>query len=279
MMLLLIILSVLITLVVGYLLAIRGRSGHPGLKELRRWSYAHRGLHGDGVPENSMAAFAAAKNAGYGVELDVHLLADGNLAVIHDSTLKRVTGLPGTVEELTRQQLCDCRLEGTDESIPEFGQVLELFRGEAPLIVELKPAKGNHAELARTVCDMLEKYQGPYCLESFDPRCIRWLKKNRPDLIRGQLSENYFAKGRPKIPVIVKWIMTKNLINFLTKPDFIAYRFADRHCTMSNNLCKKRMACVSWTITNQKDYDTAVSEGWIPIFEGFLPDAEALKNH
>ena len=277
-MLFLIVLLVLLALGAGYFLAIRGRSGHAGLKELRRWSYAHRGLHSEGIPENSMAAFEAAKNAGYGVELDVHLLADGNLAVIHDSTLERVTGLPGTVEELTSRQLRDCRLCGTEEIIPEFGHVLELFQGEAPLIIELKPANGNHAALAKAACQMLDQYKGPFCLESFDPRCIRWLKKNRPDLVRGQLSEDYFAKGRPKIPFILKWIMTENLTNFLTKPDFIAYRYTDRHCTISNYFCLKRMACVSWTITNQEDYDKAVSEGWIPIFEGFLPDPEGLKD-
>ena len=269
---------ILLALGICYLLAIRGRVGHPGLRELRRWSYAHRGLHSEGVPENSMAAFEAARNAGYGVELDVHLLADGNLAVIHDSDLERVTGLPGKIEDLTTRQLRDCLLCGTQEIIPEFAHVLELFNGEAPLIVELKPAKGNHARLAEAVCEMMKDYPGPYCLESFDPRCILWLKKHRPELIRGQLSEDYFAKGRPKIPLILKWIMTENLGNFITKPDFVAYRYADRICTLSNFFCLKRMTCVSWTVTSQEEYDTAVREGWIPIFECFLPDPEGLKE-
>ena len=277
-MLFFIVLLIVLALAGGYLLAIRGRTGHAGLKELHRWSYAHRGLHGEGVPENSMAAFEAAKNAGYGVELDVHLLADGNLAVIHDSDLQRVTGKTGKIEELTTRQLRDHRLCGTEEIIPEFAHVLELFQGSAPLIVELKTAGNNYAQLTQAVCEMLEQYQGPYCLESFDPRCILWLKKNRPDLIRGQLTEDYFAKGRPKLPFIVRWIMTENLSHFITKPDFVAYRYADRHCTLSNFFCLKQMSCVSWTVTSQEEYDQAVSEGWIPIFEGFLPDSEALKN-
>jgi glycerophosphoryl diester phosphodiesterase len=277
-MVLLIVVLILLALAGIYLLSIRGRVGHAGLKELRRWSYAHRGLHSEGIPENSMAAFEAAKNAGYGVELDVHLLADGNLAVIHDSTLERVTGLPGTVEELTTKQLRDCRLCGTEEIIPEFPHVLELFNGEAPLIIELKPANGNHAKLAQAVCDLLENYHGPYCVESFDPRCVLWLKKHRPDLIRGQLVEDYVGRKLPTAPFILRWIMTENMANWITKPDFIAYRFADRFCTLSNFLCLKRMACVSWTITSQEDYDKAVTEGWIPIFEGFLPDPNGLKN-
>ncbi len=277
-MLLFIVLLILIILGAGYLLAIRGRTGHGGLKELHCWSYAHRGLHCDGIPENSMAAFEAAKNAGYGIELDVHLLADGNLAVIHDSSLERVTGLPGTIEELTTKQLRNCRLCGTEEIIPEFRHVLEFWSGGAPLIVELKPSNHNHAQLAQAACEMLDHYNGPYCLESFDPRCILWLKRNRPDLIRGQLSEDYFAKGRPKIPFILKWIMTENLANWVTKPDFVAYRYADRHCTLSNFFCLRHMSCVSWTVTSQADYDQAVQEGWIPIFEGFHPDPEGLKD-
>lgn len=274
----LIVILIMIALWGAYRLAIRGRTGQPELKELHRWSYAHRGLHSEGIPENSMAAFNAAKEGGYGVELDVHLLADGNLAVVHDSTLKRVTGLSGTVEELNTDQLKDCRLCGTEETIPEFSQVLKLFNGEAPLIVELKAANGNHAALSKAVCDMLESYPGPYCLESFDPRCVLWLKKNRPELIRGQLVEDYVGRKFPKAPFVLRWLMRENMSNFLTKPDFIAYRFEDRGCTRSNTLCAKRMARVSWTLTSQDDYDTAVKEGWIPIFEGFLPDPDALKE-
>lgn len=268
---------VLVILALGYWFGIRGRSGHPELEVFHRWSFAHRGLHSDGIPENSMAAFKAAKEGGYGVELDVHLLADGNLAVIHDSVLERVTGLPGTIEDLTTEQLKECRLCGTNETVPQLQQVLELFQGEAPLIVELKSARNNHVALSKAVCQMLDEYNGPYCLESFDPRCILWLKRNRPELIRGQLSENYFEKGRPRIPVILKFIMTHNLANWITRPDFVAYRYTDRHCTVSNALCLRRMSCVSWTLTTPQEYETAVQEGWIPIFEGFLPDPEGLK--
>ena len=75
------------------------------LQKLLCWNYAHRGLHGDGVPENSLEAFRLAKEAGYGVELDIHLLKDGNLAVFHDSKLERITGQAGVIEELTTENL------------------------------------------------------------------------------------------------------------------------------------------------------------------------------
>ena len=103
-----------------YLLSLRGRTGHPVLEAMQNFGYAHRGLHGNGVPENSMAAFKAALDHGYGIELDIHLLKDGNLAVIHDSLLNRTTGQSGYVEDLTTAELKEYSLEGTEETIPEF---------------------------------------------------------------------------------------------------------------------------------------------------------------
>lgn len=266
-----IIAAVLLLLCFLYLLAIRGRIGHKGLADLKGWSYAHRGLHRVGVPENSMAAFRAALEGGYGIELDVHLLKDGNLAIMHDSDLLRTTGCAGKIEELTTAELSNYHLDGTEETIPTFRQVLDLYSGKAPLVVELKVSDGNYAALTDTACKMLEGYQGVYCLESFDPRCLLWLKKHRPQLIRGQLTENYFVT-KNKLPFILKLILSKNLGNFLTKPDFVAYRYRDRKSTLSNRLCMNRMTGVSWTVTSQEEFDTAVKEGWVPIFEGFRPD-------
>ena len=143
-----------------YLFLIQCRRGYPGLEKLRGWSYAHRGLHGRGVPENSMEAFKRAKEAGYGVEFDVHLLSDGNLAVIHDASLKRTAGVDIQIEDLTAEQLKDYFLEGTSEIIPTFEQVLELYAGAAPLIIELKAERGNAAVLCDTVCKVLDHYDG-----------------------------------------------------------------------------------------------------------------------
>ena len=265
-------LKLLIILIVLYLLALRCRKDHPGLKDLRGWSYAHRGLHGNGIPENSMAAFRAALEGGYGIELDIHLLKDGNLAVMHDSLLNRTTGEAGRIEDLSTEDLKTYHLEGTEETIPEFMDVLTLFNGKAPLIIELKPENGNHAALAEAACKMLDTYKGVYCLESFDPRCVAWLKKNRPDIIRGQLTENFF-QDKSDLPDYLKFLLTHDLLNFLSVPDFIAYKFADRNGTISNRVCRElwKVQGVSWTLRSKEDYDTAVKEGWIPIFEGFRP--------
>ena len=262
---------VILLLILLYILILKGRTGHRELPALRGWYYAHRGLHSPGVPENSMAAFRAAKNGGYGIELDIHLMKDGNLAVIHDHSLQRTAGVDVQIEALSTSDLDAYRLEGTEEKIPLFSELLELYNGEAPLIVELKATAKNHAALCKAACDMLAEYKGAYCIESFDPRCVAWLRKNRKDIIRGQLTENFF-RSNSKLPAGIKFLMKYNFFNVATRPDFIAYRFADRK-NISNFLCRKLWGLqgVTWTIRNKEDFDTAVAEGWIPIFENFEP--------
>ena len=255
-----------------FLLALRCRAGHPGLKALQGQAYAHRGLHGKGIPENSMAAFRAALEHGYGIELDIHLMKDGNLAVIHDGSLKRTAGADVQITDLTVETLEQYRLEGTDEKIPLFSQVLELYAGQKPLIIELKADGKNAKELVDAAVKAMEGYEGPWCMESFDPRCIRWLKKNHPDVIRGQLTENFF-RSNSKLPAPVKFILRHNLVNFLTVPDFVSYKYAHRKHTVTNAICRKVWDAqgVTWTIKTQEEFDTAVKEGWLPIFEDFTP--------
>lgn len=266
-------LIILLAICLLYVLSTMCRTGHTGLQKLRGWHYTHRGLHGNGVPENSLEAFQKSIEASYGAELDVHLLADGNLAVIHDSDLRRVTGREGRVEELTVSQLGDHKLCETDNFIPEFEKVLELFAGQVPLIIELKVVGNNYAALCERVCKALDGYEGVYCLESFDPRCIYWLRKNRPDIIRGQLVENYFkTEGGKKLPWILRFLLTNQMLNFLTLPDFVAYRQEHRK-NLGSFLVKKlwRTLQVAWVIKTQQEHDAVISEGWISIFENFTP--------
>lgn len=109
-------------------------------------------------------------------------------------------------------------------------------------------------------------------MESFDPRCVRWLKQNRPDIVRGQLTEKFKAVPGGPSPLLL-FALTNNLLNFLTLPDFVAYKFDDRKCTLTNALWQKIWGVqgVSWTLKTREDYDTAVTEGWIPIFEDIRP--------
>jgi len=269
---LIIFLIIAVILLLLYLLAIKGQIGKHDFDIFKSFSYAHRGLHSDKVPENSMEAFTLALAHGYGIEFDVHLLKDGNLAVIHDSSLIRTAGIDVKIEDLTTEELKAYRLEETNETIPTFKQVLNLYQGKAPLIIELKSSNKNHGRLVDEVCRQLKDYKGAYCIESFDPFCVYHLKKHYPEIIRGQLSENFF-KSKSPVPSIFKFLMTYNLINFLTKPDFIAYKFLDRKSNISNIICQKlwKMQMVGWTIKDSESHSEAQKDGWISIFEDFLP--------
>lgn len=265
-------LIIVLILAALYLLALIGRTGHKEMPALQGHRYAHRGLHSQGIPENSMAAFRAALDRGYGIELDIHLMKDGNLAVIHDSSLKRTAGADVTIEELTTEDLKNYRLEGTEETIPLFSQVLALYAGKAPMIVELKTAKGNHAPLVAAVKEMMADYSGDYCIESFDPYCVHAVKKQWPTAIRGQLSEDFLKTNPTYLSRPLQFVMTFLLTSFLTRPDFIAYRYADRK-NLSVSLSRKlwKLQGVTWTIKSQEDLLTAEKEGFLPIFEGFIP--------
>ena len=140
-------------------LATEGRRNHPKWGVFRSVQYAHRGLHNRelGVPENSMAAFRKARELGYGVELDVHLTKDGQLAVIHDKSLKRTAGVDAEVSDLTMEELKRCRLEGTQETIPALEEAARLFQGGPPLLVELKADYFDVRELVKKAVAVLTR--------------------------------------------------------------------------------------------------------------------------
>ena len=269
-----IVLLVLIILAELFLLMLRCRREHPGWKLLRQYRYAHRGYHDKPhIPENSMAAFRRAIEHGYGAELDVHLMKDGRLAVIHDASLKRTAGADVLVEDLTAEELRQYTLEGTEYHIPLLEEVLPIFAGKAPLIVELKAERGNAEALAAAACKLLDKYKVDYCVESFDPRCLMWLWQNRPDVVRGQLSENFARHGDGKdLPGAVRWVLSNLLLNCRTRPAFIAYRFEDRD-SLSLKLCRSLYGAqeFSWTIRSREDMAAAEEAGALVIFERFDP--------
>ncbi len=255
-------------LIILYIYALSGRVGFADFRDFKKVRFAHRGLYGNGVPENSLWAFQRALDRGYGIEFDVHLLADGELAVIHDHSLKRTASRDVNIEDLTLEELDNYRLEGTAEKIPTLKEVLELYDGKLPLIIELKSTSDNVDKLCLNTAYLLKSYKGKYCVESFDPRCVRWFMKHSPQIIRGQLSQNYFKTKNNKVPLFYKVIMTLLLTNFLTKPDFVAFKFDDRN-SLSFKICTKlhKLQGVGWTIRGEENIALAEKENIIPIFE------------
>ena len=254
------------------LYAMKGRRGAAGADDFDSWLYAHRGFHREpDAPENSLAAFRLAFEKGMGAELDVHLLKDGTLAILHDSDLKRMTGRDGVVEDLTGRQLKQIHLGNSRETIPTLGEVLKLCQGKVPLIIELKPWGGNVLPLCRSVWQELKDYEGLYCVESFHPQVVRWFRKNHPQVIRGQLSMDYIHE-RKDLTWLEAAAGTWLLTNLVTKPDFVAYRFSDRK-QASNQICSRfwKMKHAAWTIHTMEELRIAREEGYWPIFENFDP--------
>ena len=244
---------------------------------MRHFRYAHRGLHeqGAGIPENSLAAFRRAVEHGFAAELDVHLLSDGSLAVFHDSALQRMTGREGVIEDLTAERLSDYRLGGTEETIPQLCDVLKLFEGTGlPLLVELKAYRGNHNALTARTVEELDKHRVPYVMESFDPRCLLWLRRNRPEIVRGQLAQDFLrdTQSASGLGKAADGVLSSLALDAATRPDFVAFNF-DHRDARSLRRAKRRenVDVFYWTIRSREDMETAEAEGAQVIFEGFIP--------
>ena len=191
-------------------------------------NFAHRGLHSRDhtVPENSLKAFELAAAAGYGIELDVQLSSDGQVVVFHDADLERVCGVKGKVEDRTFAELQELRLLGTDEKIPLFTDVLAVVRGRGPLIVELKNGTRN-TELCEKTYAILKEYKGDYCIESFNPVIVAWFRKNAKEVLRGQLAAPV-PEYEGEVKKFTAYLLSHTLLNFLSRPQFIAYKIGRR---------------------------------------------------
>ena len=263
-----------------WLAALRTRRGQPGWETLGGYRYAHRGLHdaAAGRPENSLSAFRAAAERGFGVELDVHLMADGGLAVIHDSELDRVCGKHAVIEQLRREDLRDYPLLGSGETIPLLEQALAVLGKRVPVIVELK-VRGNAAALADVALERLEKWEGTYCVESFNPAALARLRRRWPHVIRGQLSQNFLAGDRTGLGSAADWLMTHLLVCALSRPDFVAYNWKQRDSSPLR-LMKKLYGVheVSWTVRDRETMERLEAEGATVIFEGFVPEGPLAEK-
>lgn len=236
------------------------------IDHLAGYDYAHRGLWNDQLPENSLAAFKNAVDNGFGIELDVHVTADDQLVVFHDDTLDRMCGVSGKVADKTLAELRTLRLKGTNCLIPTFDEFLDVVGGKVPLIIEIKSNKRNDL-LCSLLWARLQRYEGPYCMESFDPRAVQWFRKNAPQVIRGQLA---YGRGRKKI-TLINVLLGTLIQNVLGRPDFIAYEAAtDNNPAMwVQRLLRPWLVC--WTIHSQADMDRQRSRYDLQIFDGFVP--------
>ncbi len=221
--LLLLIIFVLILIFLGILVAPE-RASKAMKAPFENRFFAHRGLHtmDNTIPENTVAAFERACVAGYGIELDVRITKDEEVVVIHDPNLMRPCGVDKNVSDLTYNEILEYGLFGTEFRVPLFQDALECIEGRVPLIVEIKPGE-NTLTLTQKTMELLAPYKGEYCVESFDPSVVRWIRHNCPVVLRGQLA-NLVSDFDENIPFLIKFFASRCLFNMATRPHFVAYK-------------------------------------------------------
>ena len=257
-------LAVIVALALVYLFLIRPRA-KKAKNPVLLCEYAHRGLHGDGVPENSLVAFDLACREGYGIELDVQLSRDGEVVVFHDATLTRMTGVGKKVCELDSDELSQLSLGDTDSKIPTLSEVLRQVDGRVPLLVEMKGENTSTALVPRLAC-ILREYTGPYCIESFNPLLIHEMKKHLPDAYYGQLYTDVCRDKKKRSALNIA--LTLMATNCLSRPDFISYNKRDRH-TLPVILTTKlfRARKFVWTVKGEDEISLARKYKELAIFE------------
>lgn len=221
---------------------------------------AHRGLWNKDNPENSIGAFKRCIDKDIPIELDVHILKDDTLVVIHDDDTERVTGKKIILKNVKYEDIKDLKLRNTDYRIPNFSSVLELVDGKVLLDIEVKNDVKNF-RICREISKYLDDYKGDFIVKSFNPIYIFWFRIHRPNYIRGllvsRLDSTKMNKG-------LKYMLFNMWLNFLAKPDFVAFDYRDLPNKKIDRLRKKGIPVLLFTvkkndIINYK-YDSYVYE-------------------
>lgn len=224
--------------------------------------FAHRGLHGDGLPENSPSAFSAAVAKGWGIECDVQKSNDDQAMVFHDFELDRLTGESGVVNQRSGAQLAAIRLSGSEDTIPSLRQVLDQVNGQVPILIEVKSKRERPVSaICLAVRRALEGYRGPHAVMSFDPRVGSWFARHAPLTPRGLVVTEENDKALPGRIRRHVWL-------WMAKPDFLAYDIRDLPSRFAASQRKRGIPVTTWTVRNADHRDRADRHADAPIAEG-----------
>lgn len=250
-----------------------GQNKARNMNFLKEMPIAHRGLHGETRPENSLAAFEAAVKAGYAIETDVRFTKDRQLVVFHDDGLLRMTGDPRAVSECTLEELARLRLAGTDERIPTLADLLGCVQGRVPLLIEIKNMRGvKGKEIAKALADAMNGYGGEYAFQSFQPFYVGACKRTCPGVSCGLLAAASLTKA--ELGGSLFWRVKASIIRRLSLgkavgADFVSYNFRD---LPQRSVAKFKGVKLGWTVRSQADEATARKYTDNIIFEGYLPE-------
>lgn len=232
------------------------------------WLYdkpiAHRGLHNDKIPENSLASFQNAIDKGYNIEIDVHLLPDGDFAVFHDTSLKRMCGVKQKLRKLNAGELQEYKLKGTKEHIPTLKEVLELVDGKTGILIENKLHKGQI--IGKKLYEYIEncEYSGDYAIQCFSPSCLIWFRNNTENIPLGQLSLNYAKYGL--IGLLGRYLSNGSKRKKV-KPDFISFDVNHLPYSGVTKQKNKGLKVLAWTVNSAEKLQRAKNFADNFIFE------------
>ena len=231
---------------------------------------AHRGLWTPGAaPENSLAAFHAACEGGYGVELDVRLSADGEAMVFHDERLERLTGAEGRLCDHTAADLAQLRLSGTDEAIPTLAEALVEVGHRCLVLIEVKTAFGEVGPLEKRVSEVLLDHNGPTAVIGFNPYSHAWFAQHHPQILRGLDSYAWRDEAADKVAPDQRRAFAALEQVELAMPDFLALGLDVLPSPRADVLRAKGMPVLAWTIRGPADWDAVRGHCDNFIFEGF----------
>ncbi len=214
-----------------------------------RWLFekpiAHRGLHDDTIPENTLEAFANAIRMNYPIELDIRQTKDGTWVIFHDEDTQRMTGKKFTIADTAWQELSALRIK-QKFTIPTFSETLKMVDGKTPLLIEIK-ADEMPDTIASTLQKTLSGYTGSFAVQSFNSAIVAWFRENNSDIPCGQLihSGSECKRSQPE-------------------PDF----FACKHTKMKGYNSRKPL--LAWTVRNREEAVNALLTAQNIIFEGFM---------
>ena len=208
---------------------------------------AHRGFHNitEGVPENSSAAFSLCRAHNLPIELDIQLSKDGYPVIMHDTSLLRTTGQNADVSDLTLTEICALTLEQTNEKVPALTHVLKQINGKVPLVIEIKSADHNKQNYIRAVVTALDGYTGPIAIQSFDPFLMMELRRQRPDIIRGQLG---MSTPPAHLNAARRYIVKSMPFLRNVKADYVAYDVVGLQSGRITRLQKRGYPILAWTV-------------------------------
>jgi len=240
-------------------------TARPAPDWLTGWEFAHRGLHGPGGPENSLAAAEGAIARGMGIECDIQMSADGVPIVFHDWELSRLTSVEGMVGAQTAAALEALHLLGTDQHPSRLVDFLVVIAGQVPLLVEIKSLPGyDVTPSCKAVASAIADYEGAVAVISFDLRVPEWFAHNAPDVIRGLVGTDTHENG-------FQGVWRKPDVLSQAQPDFLAIDVRDLHRPEAAAWRAAGHPLLTWTVRSP---DTRASG--LALADALIAEGEGL---